>query len=138
MLAVVPQLWKPATVSYSTEAAAFFARLATQPTTTRKNQYAALIDALVSAGVWSLLDALYLYAAYDEATALTNLKSSSFGGTNTNSVSYTADQGYTGASSKYIDLGYNPTTAGGNFAQNSACRGGWSLTSGQLSGAMCG
>jgi hypothetical protein len=89
-----------------------------------------MIDALVTAGVWAKLDALYMLAAADAAAALTNLKSSSFGITAVNSPTFTADQGYTGASAKYLDTNCNPSTSGGQLAQNDACAFAWSLTSG--------
>lgn len=108
---------------YSTEAQQFFDRVS-DPGTTRKDLYAAMIDDLVSAGVWAKLDVLQMYAAADAATALTNLIQSSFGGTEINSPTFTADQGYI-TSGNPIDIGFNPTTASGNFSQDSASIGVW-------------
>lgn len=117
------------TVTYSTEAAAFFLRI-TDPGTTRKNVYAALIDGLVADGVWTLIDMLHIYAADIAANALVNLKSSSFAATEVNSPSFTADQGYTGnGTTSYVSTGFAPSTGGGSFTQNSGCWGLWSRTS---------
>jgi len=107
---------------YSAEANAFFARLSTQPTTERKVLYDNLITDLVDADIWENLDALYVFAAADTATSLINLVSSSFTATKDASAPFTADRGYTGVglSGYAIDSNFNPTTANGNYSQNSA------------------
>jgi hypothetical protein len=121
--------------SYGPESEGFFSRLATQPTTARKNLYDTMISALVAAGVWAKLDALYILAAADQATALTNLVQSSYGGSATNSPTFTADQGFAGGGTKYISTGFNPTTASAaKFTRNSASIFVWSLTSGTDAG----
>ena len=51
----------------------FFARLATQPSAGQATIYNNFISGLVNAGVWNELDALYMFAAYDSPTALTNM-----------------------------------------------------------------
>jgi hypothetical protein len=96
---------------FAAETNAFFARLATPPSAARKAQYDTLIKALLAAGVWAKLDVLYVFAAVDQATALTNLVQATFGGTAAGAPTFTVDQGFTGASTKYIDSGFNPTTA---------------------------
>ena len=113
---------------YVTQASAFFARLATQPTGTRKALYNTLIKSLVEGGVFAKLDTLHIFAAVDAATALTNLVSASYGATAVNSPTFTADQGYTIANTKYLNSNFNPSTAGGNWTQNSASAFLWSLT----------
>ena len=106
--------------AYTPQARALFARLATQPAPARAAAYDAMIRALLAAGVWSKLDALYLLAAADAATALTNLKQSSYGLTAVNSPAFTADRGYTGnGTTQYLNPGFTPSTAGGNLVQNS-------------------
>lgn len=115
--------------AYSAQARAFFSRLSVQPTDTRKGQYNTLITSLVSAGVWAKLDALYMFAAADQATALTNLVSSSYGATAVNSPTFTTDQGFNGnGSTSYVNTNFNPATAGGQFSLNSAHFGIWDLT----------
>lgn len=119
-----------AAVSYSTEAAAFFARIS-DPGTTRKNLYAAGIDATVAAGVWAKLDALYVRAAADSATALVNLKGATYNSTLVNAPTFTVDQGFFNrGASDFIDTHFNLTTAvSPNYAQDSATIFAWSLTS---------
>lgn len=117
-------------VVFSAEARQFFDRLATQPAAARKALYAAMIDTLVAGGVWTKIDALYLFAAADAPTALINLKSSSFGATAVNSPTFTVDRGYAGnGTTSLVDTNFNPITATTpNFAQNSAHMGAWVLT----------
>lgn len=113
--------------TYSSEAAQFFARLASQPTDTRKGIYNTMIASLVASGVWAKLDALYIFAAAASATALTNLKNSSYGASVVAAPSFAADSGYTcvQASSQAVDTNYNPSTAGGNWVQDSAAMFCW-------------
>jgi hypothetical protein len=113
---------------YSAEAQQFFDRIS-DPGTTRKNLYAALIDGLVSDGAWALLDALYLFAADNQTTALTNLKQSSYGATAVNSPTFVTDRYFQGdGSTSYLNTNFNPTTASSpNYTQNSATMFGWVL-----------
>ncbi len=93
--------------------------------------YIALINGLVSDGVWSKLDFLHIYATQDSTTALLNLVSSSYPGTTHGSPTFAADLGYTGAtgSTVYIDTGFNPTSASSpKFVQNSAHISAWVVT----------
>lgn len=98
------------------------------PTPTRQGLYCALINSLVTTGVWTKLDVLYIYAAADQTTALTNLVQSSFGATAINAPTFTVDTGYTFASTKYLRTGYIPSTAAGNLTLNAASMGFWSYT----------
>lgn len=114
----------------SAEVQAFFARLSSEPTTERKAAYRALINTLVSAGVWSKLDVLHLLAAADQATAFTNLVSADYTATKDADAPFTIDRGLTGidvaASTLGLDTHFNPTEAGGHYAQNSATVCAWS------------
>jgi len=123
LLAFNPGLASYASVTWVSQATAFFARLATQPTPYRAAAYNALIQELVATGVWAKLDGLYIFAATDAPTALTNLIQSSYGLTATGSPTFTSNVGYTGTngSSVYLNTGFNPATASSpNFTQNSA------------------
>jgi hypothetical protein len=114
--------------TYSPDAQAFFARLATQPTPSRKTLYNNLFISLRSSGVLSKLDILWIAGA-DSATTRTNLVQASFGLTAVASPSFTADRGFTSDGvSSYLDSGFTPSTAGGNYSQNSASAGTWALT----------
>ena len=125
--------------TYCGQAVAFFQRLVTQPSIARKNLYNAMISSLVAAGVWPKLDALYMFAAADLATALTNLARSDYAATAINSPAFTPDIGITGASTKYVVTGFNPTTAASpNFTPNSASLFAWGDQTAGNAGALAG
>jgi peptidoglycan hydrolase-like protein with peptidoglycan-binding domain len=115
------------TTAYSTQAQQFFSRLATQPTTARAQAYNALIGGLVYAGVWQKLDNLYLFAASDASTSLTNLIQGSFGATTVGSPTFAANNGYTGTNNitDYLETGFDPTVGSPNFSQSSASVFAW-------------
>lgn len=115
---------------YCRQSVQFFNR-ASVLTPIRKLLYDRMIRSLVASGVWQKLDVLYVFAAPDNTTALTNLVSSSFSGIISGHVpTFTADQGFTGnGSSAYIDSQFVPSTAGGNFTQNNCHISFWDLSS---------
>jgi hypothetical protein len=85
---------------------------------------------MVTDGTWSLIDVLYIFATANSTDALLNLVSTSYDGTAHNGPTFTADQGFTGDGvSTWIDTGFNPNTAGGNFTLNSASFGAYDRTS---------
>ena len=82
-----------------------------------------LITGLKTDGIWSSLDRLWLYAgessAQQAAIDIRSLATSTVHGTLTLSAG-----GYTGdGTSGYIDTGFNPTTAGGNFSASAGSIG---------------
>lgn len=98
---------------------------------THTNAYIALIDGLVSDGVWAKFDLLHVYATQDTTTAQLNLVSASFPATLNGSPTFTADRGYTGvdaSSTVYINTGFNPTSGSPKHTQNSAHLSEWNLT----------
>lgn len=102
---------------------------------TESTAYTAMICGMVTDGTWSLLDALYIFATNTTTTANLNLISTSFGLTKTGTVTFTADQGYTGnGTTGFLDTGFVPSIAGGNFQRNSASIGAYVLNN-RLSGA---
>lgn len=112
--------------SYSAEATALFARMSVAPDATRKGHINTLIVALKNAGVWTKLDALYIFAAHDAQAARLNWVSTSYDASAVNSPTFTTDRGYTGdGATSYLDYQFNPATAGGKFAQNSAHMAMW-------------
>lgn len=102
----------------------FFDRLLTPPTVVREALYSDLINSLVSTGVWSKLDVLYLFAATDIGTALVNLVSGKYQAFLTllnNLPSFVADRGFTGANLSLIESGFSPSTAtAANYQLNDA------------------
>ena len=125
---------KPAAGGFTpscSQSSAFLAAATTVTLTADKTRYDTLICGLVSDGVWNF-DALYIWAAPDQTSALINLANpGTFNGTTHGTVSFSAYNGYTGDTSTfYIDTGFNPTTATTpNYTQNSASYGAYVLTS---------
>lgn len=79
-----------------------------------------LVRNLKGAGVWTLLDRLWLFAAENSTQALTDLVSRSVA-TATNSPTFTANQGYAGnGTSSYVNTGFIASTHGVNYTLNSA------------------
>jgi hypothetical protein len=144
-LIVTPTTSLPSSlVGYSAESTQFFLRLATVPTTARRTAYATLIDSLVAANVWQQLDALYILAAADAATANTNLKQSAGTLTPVNAPAFTVDKGYlpNGATSSYLNTGINTSTFGGHYTTTSGTYFGWAgpfspLKQGTNTGLAC-
>lgn len=94
-----------------------------------------LIVALKRAGVWTLLDRLWLFAAESATQALTDLKARAVA-TAVNSPAFTANRGYAGnGTTAHINSNFNPSTAGGNYARDDALLGCWVETEGASGGA---
>jgi hypothetical protein len=109
----------------------------------RKTTVNNLITGLKTDGVWTKLDRLWLLAGENSQSALTDLKGLVLAIAN-GSPTFVTDRGYTGTDSSttiYIDSGFNPSTAGGNYTQNSAHLSAWSnsdVASGSPGGVIIG
>lgn len=120
--------------SNSAEAQQFFDRLMTPPTAARQSQYdSLLISPLVAAGVWAVTDVLCIAGA-DSATSLANIRQGVFYAALTGVPSFpafTVDTGFVclGPSGR-VQSNFNPSTASGNYARNSASIGVWTKTAG--------
>jgi hypothetical protein len=80
--------------------------------------------------VWNSLDALYRFDAPDETTALLNLVSASDTATVIGTPTFRAQLGFSGdGGSGEINTNFNPSTASGNYSQNSAHISAWDNTS---------
>jgi len=111
---------------FEPESLAIFDEFTTPPTFERKLAINTCVAALIDAGVWDKLDVLYMFAAADSQAALINWKSpGSFTATAANSPTFTADRGFTGNGSAYLDTGYAPNTEAINLSLNSASLGGY-------------
>lgn len=130
----------PGGASYSDEATALFAAMTGQPDDTRKGHIDTLIVALKNAGVWTLLDVLYVFAAHDAQASLLNWKNpGTFTATLTSTPTFTVDRGYTGnGSSTGVDSNYNPATQAIGYALDSACVFGWNVTADPNGSVMAG
>ena len=107
-------------------------RMPTRPDDARGDLLDAFVGALVDAGVWAKLDALYLLAAHSADAARINLVSASWPLTQVGTVDFDADLGFAGdGSTGYHSTGFNPTTATApKFLRDDAHMGVWSLTDG--------
>ena len=117
-------------IVFGIEAQAIIAAMTTPPSFPRAVRINQLVSSLKSGGVWSKFDILYIFAAADEQAARINWKNpGTFDATAVNSPTFTVDEGFNGnGTTSEIDSGFNPSTAGGGFTQNSAHIGIWSLT----------
>lgn len=116
--------------SFTPAANVLFAAMTTPPTQARKILINNLIVSLQNAGVWTLLDALYLLAAADSQAATLNwVAPATFTLTPTGSPTFTTDRGFTGnGSTAYLDTAYTPSTAGKGMTLNDGHIAGWSLS----------
>ena len=112
--------------AYRSESRAIFLAFSTSPTPQRKYLIDRLVRSLIGSGIWSKLDAFYIFAAADSQAALINWKNpGTYNATAVASPTFTADRGFTfdDGSSQYLDLNFNPHTAPTpNYTANSASR----------------
>ena len=126
--------WDGGTPAHSPQAIAYLARTVGGNEGGNATNIATLIDGLVSDGVWSKLDCLYVLAQQNQTDSLLNLVGTSYTATNVGSATFTAYTGYGFSSSAYLDTHFNAATVTSpNFTQNVASIGIWSNTQG-LSG----
>lgn len=101
--------------SITPEAEALIARMTTPPTNLRRYLINRLIRTLKDGGVWTLLEFLHVLAAADSQAARLNWK-----GTSLSPVSlvggpvFTADRGYAGSGSDYLQTPSQPSSYGGS------------------------
>lgn len=111
-------------VTYGAEATALFARMTVQPSDARKALIDGLISDLKSAGVWSKLDAFYMFAGHSEAESLLNWIENDNDATLVNSPTFTVDRGFTGnGSSSYINTNFAPSADATNYSQDDCAFG---------------
>jgi hypothetical protein len=94
---------------------------------TYQTAYTNMINGLVSDGVWSKLDVLYVFATADTITAKLNLIQNAYNATApSGDPTFTAGAGYQNPTTKYLDSGFNASTAAvPKYVQNSACMFNW-------------
>lgn len=126
---------------YLAQAKALFARMTTPPTRARMNLINQMIGALLDAGVWQKLDALYVMAAADSQAARLNWIADQYNLTAVNSPTFTVDSGYTGnGTSSYLSTGMVASTlnASGKMKQNSLTMGAFVLSEVEILRAVVG
>jgi hypothetical protein len=110
---------------YAAETISLQARFSGTYTTAQKNAQNALIQGLITDGLWALMDALYIFTAASQADALLNWKSTSFNASLTGG-SFTAFSSLAGA----VNTTFIPATNGVNYALGSAGFSLWATISG--------
>jgi hypothetical protein len=123
----------------NSEVAAWQSAVVAKGGTVSTSQFASvdqLTTSLKSAGVWALLDRLWLFAAENAAQALTDIVASA-SATAVNSPTFTVGRGYQGnGTSSYIDSGFNIAVGTPHFTITSCSWSTWVETAG--TGAACG
>lgn len=100
----------------NSEASALVGRFTADPGATRRGQIDTLIGALKTAGVWSKIDVLQVYAAHDAQASLLNWKSASYTASSPAMPTFTADRGYAGnGATMYLDAGLANNATGVNW-----------------------
>jgi len=121
---VVAAFWpKQVTSSFDPSAVAIIAALTTPPTPMRAAMINAAIVGLKNSGIWAITDRVFFLAAANQQASLIDWKTAANPMMKTGSSanpSFVADTGWTSNANSYLDTGFNPSTAGGSFAQNSA------------------
>lgn len=118
---------------FSADAAQYLQRLWLPATSARAQLNATLIDTLVSNGLWTKLDALYLGVSPEFTGAMQNVIADKYqgylqlgGGV---IPTFTTDRGFTGAGiNQTVESLLNPSLGTTNYSQNSATVFAWSLT----------
>lgn len=112
------------------EAEAVVTAFSVQPSAARMELIDTLVGALKTAGVWDLLDLLYISAAHDTQAKNINWKNpATFTLTNVGSgPAFVVDRGVTGSASNALKTGFVPSTNGVNYVLNSASVWAWVLT----------
>ena len=95
--------------------------LSTLPSLAQQAAMVTLITSLKAAGVWQLLDLLYIFAAPTAQGALLNWKSPGlYTAVPVNTPFFTPNRGFTNTGSSYIDTTFIPSTNGVKFTRDGA------------------
>lgn len=126
--------------SLEPETSTLLAALSGSYDSARQSAINTLIASLKTNGIWAKLDVLRI-AGLNESDSLINWKTpGTFNSTAVNSPAFVADRGFTSSSTgtRYINTNFVPSTAGGNFAANSAHMGVYSRTNASRLGVDIG
>jgi hypothetical protein len=125
---------------FQTETVSLLGRFGGSYTYSQKVNIDTLISGLKADGNWPTIDTLHIVAgSTTQADALLNWKSSSYNKTINGSLTYTTGRNLSGfTTSNYLSDGFVPSSAGGNFAQNSATIAIYSTGDGQSGGYASG
>ncbi|MEN6569053.1 MAG: hypothetical protein ABFC18_03470 [Rikenellaceae bacterium] len=134
------QLWTPES-TYDATSDALFTRMTAvseTPDGTRKGIIDTAIIAAKAASLWTtLFDAMWLFAAHGNDSALLNILADEFNCTLVDTPTFTTDRGYTGnGSSDALNTNYNLATDSTLFTQNSCSMGVYIRTNNQSAQAF--
>jgi hypothetical protein len=92
------------------DAAALVSRMTTPPSEARQTAIDTCIKSLKSAGIWSKLDSLQVYAAHNAQASLLDWVNSSRAATAT--ATFSTDVGYLTSGGTVVNLGFGPSSPG--------------------------
>lgn len=102
--------------------AAIVAGYSSAPNSTRQGHMQTFISALMTAGIWSLIDILYVFATTEDQGSRVNWKNpGTFNAVKAGTTAlptFVADNGWTSAALSYLATGYTLSTGGGQFVRN--------------------
>ena len=127
LAAVLDAEWHPATMAWLQQVQI----AGGNPSTIYTDWIDSVIRELLAAGVYSLLDGLYMMAAPDAITAGINLVNPGTFTLTNSGCTFTANQGYAGASgTNAVNTNAFLNLAGLNLSQNNACIFTWNTSAG--------
>lgn len=112
--------------AYCEEYQAVYDAMTNKPTDEIAAAQNTMVETLVTAGLWDMLDVFYLFAQYvnTDSEALINWCNPGTNDCTLNGTpAFTSLEGFTGSSGNYIDSNYNPSTDAINFTLNDASVG---------------
>jgi len=115
---------------YVSQYQAIYDEYGTPPADAIADEQNTFVKALVDAGIWTSVAALFVFANDNATDALIDWATPANTATNVSSTSFVAYEGFTSdGSNSYINLNWNPSTDGGGiWSQNSAGLGVYSRT----------
>lgn len=112
-----------AVIALQPETTGLLARMTTQPTEIQKAAINRLYYDLKQTGLLAKLDGLWLGINTSRADARLNIVNSSLPLTENGTISFNTSSGWTFNGSSWLDTGFNPSIAGGNYSKDSASFG---------------
>lgn len=117
------------------ETTALLAAMTSQPNRQRQRLIDTAIGALKTAGIWTKLDALQVYAAHHEQAGRVDWKLPSRVASRTETLTFTADRGFAGDGvSGKLDTGFNPAAGTPVSSLDSACMAIWQNGTANIAG----
>ena len=113
---------------YTAESKRWFGRMDTVQTASQMKVKDSLITFLKADTLYTRFDLFYVLANLDTTSAKLNVLKDTFNITAVGSPTFTTQQGYTGATSKYLSTGYTPSSSATLFKRDSGNISAYCLT----------